>query len=152
MTIRKARITDVGSIHKIINDFAQKGDLLPRSLSELYDHLRDYNVVEHPDQSIIGVCGLGICWEDLAEIRSLAVLPSYQRKGYGRSLVEAALQEARDFAIPRVFTLTYIPDFFLKLGFEQIDKSKLPQKIWADCLKCPHFPDCKEVALIRYLS
>ena len=151
MVIRKARITDVGAIHKIINKFAEKGDLLPRSLSELYDHLRDYNVLESPDHSIVGVCGLGICWEDLAEIRSLAILPQYQGKGYGRRLVEAAVQEARDFGIPRVFTLTYIPEFFIKLGFVGIDKSKLPQKVWADCLKCPHFPDCKEVALIRYL-
>ena len=151
MTIRKAKITDVHVIHKIINDFAKSGDLLPRSLSELYDHLRDYNVIEEGNQSIVGVCGLGICWEDLAEIRSLAVLPSSQGKGYGKALVAAALQEAADFGIPRVFTLTYIPEFFLKLGFEEIDKSQLPQKIWADCLKCPHFPNCKEVALIRYI-
>ena len=152
MNIRKAKITDINAIHKLINDFAQKGHLLPRSLSELYDHLRDYVVVERPDKSIIGVCGLGICWEDLAEIKSLAVAPDYQGGGYGRRLVEASLQEARDYGIGKVFTLTYIPGFFVKLGFEEIEKSELPQKIWADCLKCPHFPNCKEVALIRYLS
>ena len=105
----------------------------------------------HENNSIVGVCGLGICWDDLAEIKSLAVVPTHQGKGYGRSLVEVSLKEAREFGIPKVFTLTYIPRFFQKLGFKEIDKSKLPQKIWADCLKCPHFPDCKEVALITYL-
>ena len=153
MVVRKAKISDVPLIHKIINEFAQRGDLLPRPLSELYDHLRDYNVIEspHENNSIVGVCGLGICWDDLAEIKSLAVVPTHQGKGYGRSLVEVSLKEAREFGIPKVFTLTYIPRFFQKLGFKEIDKSKLPQKIWADCLKCPHFPDCKEVALITYL-
>ncbi|RLB43005.1 MAG: N-acetyltransferase [Deltaproteobacteria bacterium] len=154
MKVRKATISDVAQIHKIINEFAKKGDLLPRSLSELYDHLRDYNVIEPPggDGTIVGVCGLGICWEDLAEIKSLAVIPSQQGKGYGKKLVEASLEEAVHFGIPRVFTLTYVPEFFRRLGFEETDKARLPQKIWADCLKCPHFPDCKEVALIKHLS
>lgn len=151
MSIRKARISDINAIHKLINDFAQKGHLLPRSLSELYDHLRDYVVIERAGQSIIGVCGLRICWEDLAEIKSLAVAPEFQGKGYGRRLVEASVQEAREYGIGKVFTLTYIPGFFVKLGFEEIEKSELPQKIWADCLKCPHFPNCKETALIKYL-
>ncbi len=151
MNVRKAKITDINTIHKIINDFARNGDMLPRSLSELYDHLRDYNVIEDARRAIVGVCGLGICWEDLAEIKSLAVVPQFQGKGYGRSLVEASLREAVELGISKVFTLTYTPEFFVKLGFEEIEKSKLPQKIWADCLKCPHFPNCEEVALIKYL-
>ncbi len=153
MRVRKAKINDIGAVHKIINEFASRGDMLPRSLSELYDHLRDYLVAEEDKQEavIVGVCGLGICWEGLAEIKSLAVIASHQGKGYGKELVEASLEEARNLGVKRVFTLTYIPEFFQKMGFEEIDKSQLPHKIWADCLKCPQFPNCEEVALIRYL-
>jgi len=151
--IRKALAADIEAVHKILNFFADRGLLLPRSLSELYEHLRQYFVVKaEPAGSVQGVCGLGICWKDLAEIQSLAILETHQGKGLGRRLVAACLQEARLLDLNRVFTLTYVPEFFVKLGFTEIDKSCLPHKIWADCLKCPKFPDCDETALMLDLK
>lgn len=150
MLIRKAVINDVHSIHQILNYYAEKDFLLARSLSELYDHLRDYFVLvdETHGQMIRGVCGLGICWEDLAEIRSLAVSEDRQGKGSGTRLVEMCLKEATSLGLKRVFVLTYVPGFFKKIGFEEVDKSVLPHKIWADCLKCPKFPNCDETAMM----
>jgi amino-acid N-acetyltransferase len=150
MPIRKAVTGDVKAIHKILNRYAEKGLLLPRSLSEIYDHLRDFFVIEADglSDSIQGGCALGICWEDLAEIKSLAVAEAYQGKGMGSQLVEACLDEARRLGLKSVFTLTYVPDFFTRLGFREVEKSVLPHKIWADCLKCPKFPDCDEKALM----
>lgn len=150
MSIRKAVVGDIKSIHKILNHYADRGLLLPRSLSELYDHLRDYFVLEitHRTDSIQGVCALGICWEGLAEIKSLAVSEGHQDKGLGSRLVEACFEEARNLGLKSVFALTYVPGFFLRLGFREVEKSTLPHKIWADCLKCPKFPDCDETALM----
>ena len=150
MHIRKAVISDVRSIHQSLNYYADKNLLLARSLSELYDHLRDYFVLTDNAQGQIirGVCGLGICWEDLAEIRSLAVSEDQQGKGSGSQLVETCLEEADALGLKRVFVLTYVPDFFEKIGFRTVDKSVLPHKIWADCLKCPKFPNCDETALM----
>lgn len=153
ITIQKAVAADIETVHKILNFFAEKGLLLPRSLSELYEHLRQYFVLKaEPAGTVQGVCGLGICWKDLAEIQSLAILEPHQGRGLGRKLVEACLTEARLLELNRVFTLTYVPDFFRKLGFKEIDKSCLPHKIWADCLKCPKFPDCDETALMLELN
>ncbi len=150
--VRKAVIADVVPIHEILNTFAAKGRLLPRSLSELYEHLRAYFVLEMaPGERIQGVCGLGICWKDLAEIESLAVAEKYQGKGLGRKLMDACLHEAVSLGLDKVFTLTYVPEFFVKRGFYEVDKSCLPHKIWADCLKCPKFPDCDETALMLQL-
>ena len=149
--IRKAKISDVRSIHALLAYFADQGLLLPRSLSEIYDHLRDYTVMQTPDDNIVGVVALNICWEDLAEVKSLAVREDYQAKGMGRRLVEHCLSDAVVLGISRVFTLTYQSEFFEKLGFELVDKSSLPQKIWADCIKCPKFPDCDEIALLMEL-
>ena len=148
--IRKAFIKDVKPIHRLLSHYADQGLLLPRSLSELYDHLRDHFVVEdrRSQESIIGVSALGICWEDLAEIRSLAIAKDEQGKGLGSQLVETCLEEARSLGLKRVFTLSYVPDFFSKLGFGEVEKSVLPQKIWGDCLKCPKFPDCDETAML----
>jgi amino-acid N-acetyltransferase len=149
--IRKSRITDIKVIHTLLASFAAKGLLLPRSLSELYDHLRDYSVVVNEKGELIGVVALHICWENLAEVRSLAVREDQQKRGLGRALVQHCLDEARSLGITRVFTLTYQEDFFKKLGFKPIDKSLLPHKIWADCVRCPKFPDCDEYALIMEL-
>jgi amino-acid N-acetyltransferase len=148
--IRKALIQDVKPIHRLLSHYADQGLLLPRSLSELYDHLRDHFVVEdrRSQKSIIGVSALGICWEDLAEIRSLAIAKNKQGKGLGSQLVETCLAEARSLGLKRVFTLSYVPDFFSRLGFREVEKSVLPHKIWGDCLKCPKFPDCDETAMI----
>ncbi len=149
MHIKKAVIEDIKTIHQILNYYAGKGALLPRSLSELYDHLRDYFVLkdDEGEKLLFGVCGLGICWENLAEIKSLAIEENHQGKGFGSQLVEACLEDARHLGLERVFTLTYVPDFFRRLGFKEVEKSTLPHKVWADCLKCPKFPDCDEIAL-----
>ncbi len=150
MIIRKAVTGDVGTIHGILKNYGERGLLLPRSLSELYDHLRDFFILEGEGQgaAILGVCALAICWEDLAEIRSLAVLPDQQGRRYGKRLVETCLQEAKSLGLGKVFTLTYVPGFFAKLGFKQVDKSVLPHKVWAECLKCPKFPGCDEIAML----
>ncbi|KPK36987.1 MAG: acetyltransferase [Nitrospira bacterium SG8_35_1] len=152
--IRNARMGDVKKIYKLLQYFADKGLLLGRSLSSLYDQLRDFSVyVENeeadPDkEKLVGVCALHICWENLAEIRSLAVIDEFHGKGVGRHLIKKALAEADSYGITRVFTLTYQPDFFRKLGFKDIDKSELPHKVWSDCINCSKFPDCNEEALI----
>ncbi len=151
--VRKAVMRDVHEIHGLLRHFGEKGVLLSRPLSELYDHMRDYSVIEGTTgtKSIQAVCGLGICWEDLAEIKSLAVREGIQGKGFGSKLVEACLEEARFFGIKKIFVLTYVPDFFSHFGFQKVDKALLPQKIWADCLKCTKFPDCDEVAMLLNL-
>jgi len=153
MTLRKATIPDINGIRTLLNLYADKGLLLPRPLSELYVHIRDYQVIDgnEEDPALQGVCGLGICWEDLAELKSLAIREDLNGKGLGSRLVEACLQEARLFGVGKVFVLTYIPDFFIRFGFKEVRKSRLPQKIWADCLRCTKFPNCDEVALILTL-
>ena len=137
---------DVKDIHALLQKYAQKGLLLGRSISSLYDHLRDFVVYE--DNGIQGVCSLHICWEDLAEIRSLAVVEEHQGEGIGEALVHACLREAGCLEISRVFTLTYQAPFFRKLHFVGIDNRELPHKEWSDCLNCPQFPDCDEEAMI----
>ena len=149
MAIRKAVAKEIVEIHNLLSGYAKQGLLLPRSLSELYDHLRDFFVIgDLTDQdSIIAVCALGVCWENLAELRSLAVVKEYQGNKYGSQLVDKCLTDARSLGIDKVFTLTYVPDFFSRMGFKEVEKSELPHKIWADCLKCPQFPDCDEIAM-----
>jgi amino-acid N-acetyltransferase len=147
--IRKARIKDVPEIQQMIAGHAQRGDLLPRALSELYGNLRDIFIyLEEGSPEIIGTCSMHICWEDLAEIRSLVVRESYQGRGIGRRLVNASISEAATLGLNRIFVLTYKVEFFAKLGFRQVDKATLPHKIWADCIKCIKFPECDEVAMI----
>jgi amino-acid N-acetyltransferase len=149
--IRNARMEDVKAIYHLLNHFAQQGLLLARSFSSLYDQLRDFHVYVEPAESgdrIVGVGALHICWENLAEIRSLAVDENYQRKGIGSQLVSTCLAEAEAFGIPRIFTLTYQPGFFASLGFVSIDKKELPHKVWSDCINCTKFPDCNEEAMI----
>ncbi len=151
--IRKADIYDVKAVQGLMKKYADRGQLLPRSLSELYDFVRDLTVFEEKDGgSIIGVCALHVCWEDLAEIRSLAVDEPYQGRGIGSALVTEALAEARGLGIRRAFVLTYQPDFFAKHGFQAVDKASLPHKIWADCVKCVKFPDCDEIAMLKLLD
>jgi amino-acid N-acetyltransferase len=146
--IRDAKISDVKQIHALLKHFAGKGLLLARSISSLYDQLRDFVVYVNENNTVIGVCALHIIWEDLAEIRSLAVNEEAQGQGIGAQLVGRCMLEAEKFGIDRVFTLTYKADFFRKQGFKDIDKKELPHKIWGDCVHCPMFPDCDEEALI----
>lgn len=149
--IRKAKLDDIKEIQRLMKVYAPRGGILLRSLSELYDHLRDFFVFVG-NRRIIGICALHICWEDLAEIRSVAVEEKDQQKGIGARLVKACLKEAASLGVKRVFALTYEPEFFEKLGFERVDKSTLPHKIWTDCVKCAKFPDCDEIALVKELN
>ena len=151
MKIEKAKISDVIQIHQLINHFANKGMLLPRSLSELYENVKDYFVVRKGGQ-VIGCAAMQVSWVDLAEIKSMAVAENSQLQKIGTQLVQACLQEVKKFGIPKVFCLTYKPGFFEKQGFSQIDRSELPHKIWGECYRCPKFPNCDEVALIYHLK
>ena len=151
ITVRKAIIGDVGRIQALVNHYASKETMLGLSLSEIYDQIRDFTVAEGPRRTLIGVCALHVIWDDLAEIRSLAVDPTIRRRGVGRSLVEHCLEEARGLQIPKVFALTYQAEFFRRIGFERVDKSELPHKVWRDCLKCTKFPNCDETAVLKIL-
>ncbi|MCL5023834.1 MAG: N-acetyltransferase [Nitrospirae bacterium] len=151
MKIRKATIADIKPIHKLINEFAGKGEMIPRSLNDLYENMRDIFVCEDGGE-LKGVCALHILWEDLAEIRSLSVKSDSRRAGIGKRLVTTCVREAENLGIRKVFALTYHPDFFKKIGFSEIDKSELPQKIWGDCLRCPKFPECDETAVIKVMG
>ncbi len=145
-------MSDVKGIHQLIAEYARKGDMLPRSLADIYENLRDYFVFEEDDGELVGSAAIHIMWEDLAEVRSLAVREGKMRRGVGTRLVESCISEAIVLGIDRVFALTYKPEFFKKLGFHVVDKAELPQKIWSDCLKCSKFPDCDEVALVADFS
>jgi amino-acid N-acetyltransferase len=145
--IRKGKISDVVEIQKLINFYAKKDKMLPRSLGEIYENIRDYVVVE-ARRKIVGCCALHILWEDLAEIKSLVVKKSYQKRGYGRELVKFCLEEAKELGVKKIFSLTYIPEFFEKLGFKKVPKDVMPRKVWIECTKCPKFPDCGEVPVI----
>ena len=150
MKIRKAKISDLKQAQKLVNDYAKREQMIPRSLNELYETVRDFIVCEL-NGNVCGVCALHIMWEDLAEIPSLAVDQKYQKIGIGKNLVKQCLKEAKVLGIKRVFALTYHPEIFKKIGFVDTDKSSLPQKIWGDCLRCPRFPECDEHAVIIYL-
>ncbi|MDF1525330.1 MAG: N-acetyltransferase [bacterium] len=153
MNLRKARMGDVPVIHTLVNSFATRGEMLGRSRSELYEGLRDFFVVEQDggDGRVVGCSALHINWEDLAEVRSLAVAPELQGKGIGKTLVNACIEEARSLGIARIYALTYRPGFFEGVGFSKVPKESLPQKVWRDCLKCPQFPNCDEDAMIMEL-
>jgi amino-acid N-acetyltransferase len=148
--IRKAKIEDIRQIQALINAFVKKDLMLPRSLNELYENLRDFWVAEE-DKKIIGCAGLHVSWDDLAEIKSLAVARNRQARGIGKDLVLACLTEARQLGAKKVFVLTYRPDYFKKFGFKRVKHDRLPHKVWADCINCCKFPDCQEIALLKKL-
>jgi len=149
MNVEKAKISDVPQIYELVNSFAERDEMLARALSEIYENLRDYFVIRGSDGRIIACVALHISWADIAEIKSLAVTAASHGQRLGASLVAACLNEARELGIPSVFCLTYKPAFFEKQGFTQVDKNELPRKVWAECFRCPKFPDCGEVALIH---
>lgn len=146
--VEKARVNDAASMHQMISHFADRGEMLPRALSEIYEDIRDYFVVRGAGQ-VVACAALHVTWIDLAEIRSLAVDEKEQKQRIGSLLVEACLEEAKELGIPRVFCLVRKPAFFEKHGFQLVDKMELPQKVWAECYRCPKFPNCDEVALVR---
>lgn len=148
--LRKARIGDVKTIHRLINLSAGKDEMLPRSLMDIYNSLRDFFVYYDSDEtSVIGICAMNIIWENLAEIRSLYVDENYRKRGIGKELVEACISEAITLELFKIFTLTYKKDFFARVGFREVDRTTLPEKIWSDCFRCSKYPDyCDEVAMI----
>lgn len=148
-SLQKATVRDIKGIHACLLAGAGAGQLLPRPLSDLYSHTRDFYILTNSDYAIAGCCALSIVWDNQAEVRSLFVHEDLRRHGLGRRLVEACFNDALDFGLHRVFTLTYRPDFFSTLGFAEVGKDTLPQKIWADCIHCPKFPDCDEIAMQR---
>lgn len=148
MKAEKARLGDVPQMQKLINGFADRSQMLPRALSEIYENVRDFYVVRDGDQ-VVGCAALHVNWDDLAEVRSVAVSEQRHRQGIGLILVEACVAEAREMGIPRIFCLTYKPAFFERAGFRQLDKAELPRKVWSDCYRCAKFPNCDEVALMR---
>ena len=150
ITARKAEIHDAQAIHDLINFYAQRGEMLPRTMGEVFENLRDFFVIR-PGEQLMGCVALHIVWSDLAEIKSLAVPEDVQTRGLGSVLVEKAVEEARDIGLERVFALTYRPAFFERLEFVQADVMTLPRKVWNECYRCPKFPSCNEIALIREL-
>ncbi|MDN3510750.1 MAG: N-acetyltransferase [Candidatus Jettenia sp. CY-1] len=149
--LRKATIEDIEKIYKLINEFASKNVMLPRSLSELYENIRDFFVFIQHDK-VVGCAALHIFWKDLAEIKSIAVLESHQHGGIGKKLVMACKREASKLHIAKIFALTYVPEFFEKCGFIRVEKESLPHKIWSECVKCHKFPDCGEIPVIYELQ
>lgn len=149
---RKARMTDTENIHTLINNYAEKGLMLARSRSMIYESLREFTVVEGDDGEFLGVGGLHIIWEDLAEIRALALTPQAVGRGIGKELIEALVNEAKELGVLRVFALTYQTEFFARCGFEVIMKEEMSPKVWKECINCPKFPNCDEVAMIRHIA
>lgn len=150
--LRRALMKDAKQLHTLINDSASRVLMLPRALNQIYGSLRDFQVLSTPEGVIVGCCALTISWDDLGEVRSLAVAQDQQGKGYGRRLVQACLDDARAMGLHKIFTLTYIPEFFARLGFHEVGKEVLPHKIWTDCINCPRFPNCDETALMLELE
>ncbi len=149
--LRKATTADVIAMQRMINAFADKGAMLHRSMSELYENVRDFQIVVE-DDIVVGCAALHVTWKDLAELKSLAVLESAQGKGYGKALIDACIREAEIVGVTKVFALTYVPELFEKIGFERVDRAVLPRKVWTECVYCPKFPDCGEVAVLRQLG
>lgn len=148
--IRKAKVPDAKAIHQLLLKGASQGELLPRSLNEIYDNIRDFFVI-YDDDELIGCAALHICWEDLAEVRSLMVNNERRGEGLGAKLLAECIKEAEEMSIKKIFALTYQVNFFRKQGFIEVDKRELPHKIWSDCIKCSKFPECDEVAVVKEL-
>ena len=151
MIYRKATFDDVETIYEMVYSYAQQGAMLARSRNTLYETLRDMIVAEENGR-VIGVGGLHFIWECLAEVRTMAVASDCLRRGVGQGIVTRLIEEGRDYGARCIFTLTYQVDFFASLGFQTIAKAKLPPKVWKDCIDCPKFPNCDEVAMVLELQ
>ncbi len=151
MKFRSARITDVEAISQLIGEYASEDLMLQRPKALLYERIREFVVVEE-EGAIVAIGALSIIWQDLAEIRSLAVKSSHRGKGMGKAIVEKLVEDAKELGIEKVFALTYQVDFFSKLDFELVDKDSMPQKVWKDCINCHKFPNCDENAMMKYVS
>jgi amino-acid N-acetyltransferase len=149
LMVVRAAIADARGICDLVNTFARRGEMLPRTMAEVYENLRDFYVVRDEAGAVLACGGLHILWEDLAEIKSLAVREDLQGRGLGQRIVAACLDEAAAIGIKTAFALTYRPGFFEKLGFRQADVMTLPRKVWGECYRCPKFPGCNEIAMVR---
>jgi len=145
---RKAKFDDVEPIYQLVRDYAAQGDMLPRSRNTLYENLRDIVVAEE-NGTVIGVGALRIMWDRLAEVCMMAIVPTHIRQGIGAEIVRRLLDEGDALGIEKVFTLTYKPEFFETLGFLRISREELPQKVWKECIDCPKYPNCDEIAMIK---
>ena len=154
MELRKATNPDVTQMRALINSMAARtdsdhkhGHMLPRSLPELYEHIRDYTVL-CDGARVLGCCALESQWEGLAELKALAVSDEVQGQGWGRKLVEVVLAEAPSLGLECVYTLTNKVEFFHKMDFHVIDMRELPQRVWSECINCPKYDvACDEVAM-----
>lgn len=147
--IRKAKLRDVNDIKRLIDLYSKKQMMLPRSFSELYENLRDFYVYTD-GKKVRGCAALHIAWEGIGEIKSIATDKSGE--GTGTALLNACLKEAKNLGMGTVFTLTYVPEFFERHGFARTSMKALPQKVWNECIRCPKFPLCDEVALIKKIK
>lgn len=150
MIIRSANIQDVRTIHRLINHYAEVDRMLFASMSDLYERMMTFLVAED-NGAVIGCCALQVLWDNLAEVKSLAVDEAWFGKGVGRALVEGCVERARQLGLKKVFTLTMEPVFFEKVGFVRVDMEQLPMKVWSDCTNCPKQDHCDEIALERVL-
>lgn len=145
--IRPAAIHDVPEIHDLLDVYAQQGNLLPRSMNELYRHLRDFFVAEI-DGRVAGCAALEIFTDSLGEVRSLVIADAHKGQGLGKLLVERVIVEAKAIGLTRLMALTYVPAFFHKLGFRSVSKETLPEKVWSVCVKCYKYNHCDETAVL----
>jgi len=150
LKLRKAVVSDVPEIFKLIKHYAEKKLMLARALSELYENIQEFYVIVKGGK-IIACSSLHVTWENLAEIKSLAVAPGHCGGGIGTKIVDACHATARRLGVKRVFALTFAPGFFKKHGYVETHRDKLPHKIWIECIRCPMFPDCKEIPLVKDL-
>jgi amino-acid N-acetyltransferase len=151
MNVRSANVSDVKAIHGLINAYAERDQMLFRSMADIYKNLQTFFVVEL-DGQVVGCCALEVIWSDLAEIKSLAVDEHHKSRGVGSMLVTAAVEQAKRLGLSKVFGLTLKPQFFEKLGFKVIDKSLLPMKVWSDCARCAKQQNCDETAVVKQIE
>lgn len=151
MTLRKARMQDIGGLLRLINGYARDGIMLPRNEFELSEGIRDFTVAVEGDQ-LLGCAALHFYGPSIAEVRSLAVAPDSKGSGTGRLLMEALEREAVEFGLDALFAFTYVPGFFSRLGYVEVERGDLPLKAWKDCLRCPKFQACDEIAVLKMLK
>jgi len=152
VALRPATVRDVKGIHRLLNHYASQGLLLPRSLNELYEGVRDFVVAVTDEGVLVGCCALQVSWENLAEVKCLAVDEDRRGQGLGRQLMERCLEDAAELGLTTVFCLTYQVEFFARLGFVVVDRKRLPHKVWGECVHCPKFPDCDETAMVYWVD
>jgi amino-acid N-acetyltransferase len=152
-TVQKARLSDVNEIFRIVNYYAERQQMLPKTQLQLYENLRDYSIAVGTSTSnpVLGCGALHIYWENLAEIRALAVAPEMTHRGVGTALVERLLDEARELEIEQIFLFTYEPRFFARFGFIQVEHRTMPLKVYNECFHCPKFNKCDELAMVLHI-